>query len=428
MWTLYNLLLNLTLPIWGPWMRYRASKRKESPNWAERYGRYPMKLPASPNRVWIHAVSVGEVVASLPILQELKSRPNAPEIVLSVTTSTGHATAQSRAAGLFDHLVYFPIDIFRFQLAAMVRVRPRVAAIMETELWMNFLSAAKDLGATTMLINGRISDRSFPRSMKVRFFYAAMLTRLDQALMQTALDAERIQALGAASADVLGNCKFDQAADERAADPAHWRSELKIAEGKKVVVIGSTRGEIDEDFVLEALGHVDLTGVTVIHAPRHIESAPQLGAKVAKRFGSVAFRSKGETGDYQILDTLGELSSVYCLADVAVIGGGFDNLGGQNLLQPLAHGIPTLHGVHMQNFADVTAMATKAGCSIACESPESLGAEIANLLDDPARRERMKGDALALVDAQVGASKRYADAIVAALAANPGTKAQKGAK
>jgi len=176
---IYNIFLSLGSLIWVPWMIWRAKRRKEGVDWKERSGDYKIKLQKGVPRLWLHAVSVGEVVAAMPILREVRTLAPDLEIVLSVTTSSGHQTARDKAEGLFDHLVYYPIDVYRFVLAGLVRVRPSVVAIMETELWMNFLDAAHNMGIKTLLVNGRISDRSFPRASKFRFFYHDLLTRMD---------------------------------------------------------------------------------------------------------------------------------------------------------------------------------------------------------------------------------------------------------
>ncbi|HRI44248.1 MAG TPA: glycosyltransferase N-terminal domain-containing protein [Fimbriimonadaceae bacterium] len=413
MFLLYNFLLTLFAPLWVPWMLLRARARQEAPNWKERQGEFDFPPDPKTKRIWIHAVSVGEVVAAMPILAEVRSLLPDHEIVLSVTTSSGHQTARERATGLYDHLVYFPIDVARFQMAAMTRVRPEVVAVMETELWLNFLWAAQAMGAATLLVNGRISDRSFPRARKVRFFYRSLLRYLDRALMQTELDADRIRALGAEHAEVFGNCKFDEGALEEV-DPVALRREFGIGEGEAVVVLGSTRGEEEEALVLDAIERLDRPGLKIIHAPRHLERADALADAVAARFGSVARRSRGESGRYLVLDTYGELGRVYALADVAIVGGGFSNFGGQNLIQPLAHGKPVIHGPNMQNFAFAARAAADAGASIVASNADELAAALGDLLDEPERRSRMGQEAKALVAKHRGAARRYAEAIAAA--------------
>src|SRR5688572_4301414 len=243
MFLLYNFILTIFSPFWVPWMIWRANKRKEKPNWSERQGDFDIKPDKDAKRVWFHALSVGEVIAALPILKLIREKLKDHEIVLSVTTSSGHQTAREQAAEYFDHLVYFPIDVPRFQAAAMSRVRPSVVAIMETELWYNFLWAAKAFGAKTLLINGRISDRSFPRAKFFKFFFKSMLKNLDRCLMQSERDRSRIADLGCKQAEVFGNSKFDQAIEGLDADPSEWRHKLGLEEGKPVLVVGSTRSE-----------------------------------------------------------------------------------------------------------------------------------------------------------------------------------------
>lgn len=409
MFVLYNILLTLLSPLWVPWMWLRARRRGEMVDWKERQGLYK-NLPkrGDKRRIWFHAVSVGEVVAAMPILRELRSAMPNHEIVLSVTTSSGHRTARERAEGLFDYLIYFPIDVPRFTLGAMQQVRPDVVAIMETELWMNFLWAAKTFDVRTMLVNGRISDRAFPRSQRIKFYYQTLLRDMDRCLMQSDVDAERICALGAKDAEVLGNCKFDQALEGLDADKAFWRSELGIDKTLPVVVVGSIRAE-EFDFLAQALP----LNAQVIVAPRHLEKSDDLERALG---AGVVRRSRGEklgSASVLILDTYGELAKVYAVADIAIVGGGFADLGGQNIIQPLAHGKPVLHGRYMQNFRDVSAMAQAAGASIVASSPEELRAALESLLRDVAKREEMGRKAAELVRQNVGASRRYAEAIKA---------------
>lgn len=406
---LYNVLIVALSPLWVPWMVWRARKRKEQPDWKQRCGDLPLQAPAKGvRRVWIHAVSVGEVMAALPVLKEVRRLDPDLEIVLSTTTSSGQTAAKERALNLFDHLVYFPIDVPRFVMAALMRVRPKAVAIMETELWLNFLWTAKNFGSQTILINGRVSDRSFPRSMRLRPYYKALFKNLDQALAQTETDADRLGQLGCPSPAVVGNTKFDAAAEDT--QPTRdWRAELGIPADAYLVVVGSTRSELEEELVAKALE--SLPDAWVVHAPRHIERAAQL----ALRYGpEAALRSQGKPSKRLVLDTYGELAGIYAAADVVVIGGGFDDLGGQNLIQPLAHGKPVVHGPHMQNFRDVAALAAEVGATKVARDAAELTAILLQLRDGPAERVQMGDRASALVQANLGAATKCAEAIAEA--------------
>jgi 3-deoxy-D-manno-octulosonic-acid transferase len=231
--------------------------------------------------------------------------------------------------------------------------------------------------------------------------------------MQSKTDVERIRSLGAKKAKMIGNCKFDQAIEGLDANRYEWEDKLGIDRDKPTVVVGSTRGAEEEKFVLDALESIGFERFNVVHAPRHLERVDALAEQVKKRAGKVALRSKGEKGSYLILDTYGELSHVYSVADVVIVGGGFAKLGGQNIIQPLALGKPVLHGVNMQNFKDVAAIAEAAGASISCTNEIELGNAVRRLLQDLDLRERMGDSAREVVLSNSGASAKYAKFIAA---------------
>ena len=420
MFFLYNLVLTLLSPLWVPWMVVRSRRRKEAPNWKERSGNYESVVPPrdkSKPRIWVHAVSVGEVIAVKPFLREVRAQAPDCEIILSVTTSSGHQTAREMEMPLFDHLVYFPIDVPKFTLRAMQRVRPDAVVIMETELWFNFLWAAKVFDVRTLIVNGRISDKAYRTDLKAGFFFRALFKNIDRCLVQSELDKKRFESLGATGVEVFGNTKFDEATAVLDADPSVWREKLGIPEGKRVVVVGSTRSEMEEELIVRSFFLVP--NLVFVHAPRHIESALRIVDIFTKHVGdtgkTVGLRSKGETGDYIVLDTFGELGSVYSIADVVVIGGGFDTLGGQNLIQPLALGKPVIHGPNMANFREVAAASVRAGSSVICETSEGVASEIRILLEDDAKRAAMGAAAMQLIADNIGASQRYAEAVLSAI-------------
>lgn len=413
---LYNILITLTALIWAPMLALKARKRKEQPNWKERYGDLRPNLDRSRPVVWIHAVSVGEVIAAEPVLGEIRKQAPDIQIVLTCTTSTGHATARERIVkqNLADHLHYFPIDVARFMWQATYRVQAHATVLFETELWLNFLYFSKAVESTNLLVNGRISDRSLRRARWVQFFYATVFQYLDHVLAQSNQDAERLKFLGAKHVEVVGNTKFDQAQSATAEDRQRWRQELGVLDDELLLVIGSTRGEAEEQFVLDALRSVDRSKLVVVHAPRHVENAAQLADRVRSLEPQVGLRSKGETARYLVLDTYGELANLYAAADFAIIGGGFEKLGGQNLIQPLAAGVPVLHGKHMHNFRDVASMADQAGASVSVETPAELAQWLQKWMQDPSDRQRRGAQGAELVKQHQGASHEYAERIIRA--------------
>lgn len=405
---LYNLLLVLLLPLWVPWMLWRAAKRRQKVNWAQRTGSYEITLRPGSTRLWVHAVSVGEILAAAPLLRALRKEVADAEIVLSVSTSSGHETAIGLPDGLADHVVYFPIDVPKFVLRALLKVRPHAVLVMESELWMNFLVMSRRIGVKTAVVSGRISDRAFPKMKSARPYYRTLFRYVDRVWTQTDRDRHRFAEVGAAHAETVGNTKFDQAGGEAAPDSAEIRVSLGIPLSAPVVVVGSTRGEAEEALVITALRQLRTPGVWVVHAPRHLETAPGLALAVKAAFGSVALRSLGQTGPYMVLDTYGELARVYAAADVAVVGGAFEDLGGQNILQPLALGKPVVHGPNMQNFRDVADLADRASASVVCADAHSLAYHLDELLGDHHLRETMGAAARDLVERQRGVSDRYA--------------------
>jgi 3-deoxy-D-manno-octulosonic-acid transferase len=309
---------------------------------------------------------------------------------------------------LATYAFYFPIDIYRFCVNAMIRVEPAVVVIMETELWLNFLAAAKMTNAKTCVVNGRISERSFSRAKHLKWLYGAVFSKVDAALMQTEADAERARFLGAKNVEVLGNSKYDEASVPQEMD---WPAILELDDAK-LVVVGSARGEMEEEFVLDAL--TDMSDVRIVFAPRHPERAETVAARARELGFSVGMRSKGEnSARFLVLDTMGELSSLYPFADVAVIGGGFDKLGGQNIIQPMASGAPVICGPNMKNFREPYEQGLAAGAVLTASTALELHDLIVKIPIDENLRQRMAGAGRLLVAENTGASARYARSIAA---------------
>ena len=410
MFLLYNLLVSLTAWLWMPWAWMRSRRRAEPVRWAERMGRLPVE--PGPDRIWVHAVSVGEVHAAIPVLREIRRQLPTYEILLSTTTSSGQQTAKDGAGDLYDHLVYFPMDVASFCLNAMIRARPNAVVIMETELWLNFLWAADAVRAKVLIANGRLSDRSFARARRFRFFYRYLLRFVHLCLMQSETDCERILALGADPARVknIGNTKFDQAMAERMTGEAA-REEFGVPIDAPCVVVGSSRSREEEVLVLDALLRVraELPGLYFVLAPRHVERAPEVLETLSQKGLRAGRRSQLEKGeDCLLLDTFGELARAYACADVAVVGGGFGGFGGQNIFQPLALGKPVFFGPAMHNFRDIAELAVREGVGFRVSTSEELAEGMLSLFRDPDRLASIASVAENLVSANQGASARIA--------------------
>ncbi len=406
-WLIYNVLIVFFSPLWVPWMILRTKRRKEAPNWRERVGDYEIARRRDRKRIWFHAVSVGEVKAAEPILREVRALLPDFEIVLTTTTSTGYGLAKGLQGTLVDSVFYFPVDVPRFCVNALIRVEPCVVAVLETELWLNFLQSARSLGAKTCLLNARISDRSYKRARFFKWFYRAVLRHVEFCGAQSEVDAQRLRSLGAERVEVLGNSKFDEAQPERS--ERSFREQMGVSEEETLIVVGSVRGEDEEDFVLDSLQGVQSR---VLFAPRHIERAEAIREKAERRGFEVGFRSRGEWDRRMvILDTIGELASAYEEADLAIIGGGFARSGGQNLIQPMAVGVPVICGPHMFNFRTVFDMARRAGAVAVASTPEELRDHIVRLLADPAARSQMGAAGREIVETNRGSSRRYAEVV-----------------
>lgn len=388
-------------------MWLRAKRRQQPPNWRERAGDYDIERKRDRKRIWLHAVSVGEVRAAEPILREMRSLLPDYEIVMTTTTSTGYGVAQNLVGELAHAVYYFPLDIPRFCVNAMLRVEPAVVAIMETELWLNFLTAAKSIGARTCLLNARVSDKSYRRARWFRFFYRAVLARVDRCLAQSEMDAERLRALGARNVRVVGNCKFDEALSGEKTTP--FRSLMNLREDEQFIVVGSVRGEEEERLVVEALKGIQ---ARILFAPRHIERADEIVAMAKTSGFDVGKRSLGELDKpFVVLDTLGELAGAYVGADIAIVGGGFAKLGGQNLIQPMAAGVPVLCGPHMFNFRSAFEEALREGALLVAEDAPSLRALVESLLADASLRAKMGKAGRRVVERNQGSAKRYAEEV-----------------
>ena len=470
---LYNFLLLLGAPLIAAYLVQRYVSGKSKPGWAQRWGRLPITLRFNSKgkpRIWVHAVSAGEVVAAVPILREMRQVLPEYDILLSVLTPAGMDMAEQQATQYTEGLFYFPFDLPWVARRVVRTVRPQVFVSLESEMWPNVLHELKQAGARTVMVNGRISDKNFQRASGAGgWLFRWMLSNMDRLLTQSEADAARLRKLGNFSENservaVLGNSKFDQAiAPLSPEEVLNLRRDLGLPEDAPVFVAGSTRSEEEEAQVITAYQTMRETceNLFLIVAPRQINRADELqtaltaaGIESRKRtepnpptpFPGRSFvareggdnaallpappslqceaseQGKGVGGLGLILDTMGELANVYAVATIAFVGNSFPPVvkgGGQNLLQPLAHGKPVFFGPLTATIRSEVALALQTGVGFQVQDAAELAREGSRLLQDEAARNEIEKNALELIRANRGVSARYA-AEVAKLARKSG--------
>ncbi|MBK5259680.1 MAG: 3-deoxy-D-manno-octulosonic acid transferase [Thermoanaerobaculia bacterium] len=417
MFVVYEVLLYLVFAITLPFFLLAGFLRgKYLTNFSSRMGFY--KHPANEHDIWVHAVSVGEVLAAREVVREIvKLRPST-SFVFTTTTVTG----QAQARRLFPEatVTYFPFDFSASVRRFLDHHRPRLFATMETEIWPNVTRLARQRGMRLVLANGRISDRSFPRYRMGRFAVRRVLANYDAILAREETDRERFLAIGAneETIETTGNVKFDFEPDHSPLEAAPFIESL-IA-GRKVVVLGSTMEGEDEAFLPEIERFAREHSAFVIIAPRKPERFEQVAGLLSTTSLRYVRRSEmrapsGGSPDVLLLDTLGELSRIYRYATVAFVGGSIAPFGGHNPIEPAAAGVPVCFGPSMSNFREIAqAFLTSGGA----EEVGSAAAAIEfaeRMVEDEQARTEIGERARRTVIANRGASARTAARIAGLL-------------
>jgi 3-deoxy-D-manno-octulosonic-acid transferase len=402
-----------------------------------------------PGAIWIHAVSVGEVLSGVTLARRLKETYPTRTLVVSTTTITGQALAQERMP-FADAVFYFPLDWAFSVRRALRAVKPAIVIVLETEMWPNFLREARRREIPVLFVSGRISDRSFARYQSylgtfgffLRPFLRCTLSGATAFLMQSENDAARIRALGA-SADcvrVSGNLKYDL--ELPAPTPlANWLETEARRGGRTPLIVAGSIVASEEPLALIAFGtlqgeHPHALLVLAPRKPERFEAAAEFIHESHRQYIrrsqlSVPAPSKAVSpnGDATIpegvtvllLDSIGELASLYRLADGALVGGSLVPSGGHNILEPAAFGKIPVFGPSMENFSEMAARFVAAGAAIQVQSPEDAGVAWIELLRNPERRRKMGDAARALVEGSRGATDRALAEIAKYLpAASPG--------
>ncbi len=451
MYFVYSLLMGLAALLLLPyWLIQGLRHGKYLSNLSERLGfSFPSlnKLPADrAGAIWIHAVSVGEVLSGVALAKSLKQAyPDRP-LVVSTTTMTGQALARQRLP-FADAVIYFPLDWAFCVRRALRAAQPSVVVVLETEIWPNFLREAGHRKIPVIFVSGRISDRSFARYKsyfgKVGFFlrpfFRSALGNASAFLMQSQNDADRIRALGAPAdrVSVSGNMKYDQALPAPTPLSAWLEAEMRRRGRHPVIVAGSVVAS-EEPLALIAFGTLqgEYPNALLLLAPRkpeHFQQAadfihesrrkflrrsqlpvPKPGAPGGQFTVGPPANASSTNGEGAIsrdvtvvlVDSIGELASLYRIADGAFVGGSLVESGGHNILEPAAFGKIPVFGPSMENFAETASRFVAAGAAIQVTSPEDAGVAWIELLRDPERQRRMGETAKRLVDESRGATAR----------------------
>ncbi|CAE6891595.1 lipid IV(A) 3-deoxy-D-manno-octulosonic acid transferase [Ectopseudomonas khazarica] len=413
---LYTLLLHLALPLIALRLALRARK---APAYARRIKeRFSFALPPlKPGGMWVHAVSVGESIAAAPMIRALQARY--PELPITVTCMT--PTGSERIQALFGDSVqhcYLPYDLPWAAARFLDRARPRLAVVMETELWPNHIHQCARRGIPVALANARLSERSARGYARFGKLTAPMLAELSLIAVQTQAEAQRFLDLGARPdcVEVTGSIKFDLKIDAELLQRAAELRRQWQAEQRPVWIAASTHAGEDE-IVLAAHRQLLETrpNALLILVPRHPERFSSVHELCLSDGLTTRRRSSGEVlqaGDQVLLgDTMGELLFLYALADIAFVGGSLVANGGHNLLEPAALGKPVLSGPHLFNFLEIAAQLRAAGALSEVANAAQLAERTATLLDTPAEAQRMSAAGLAVLKANQGALERLLDGL-----------------
>ena len=416
---LYRILTLVALPFALLYHWYRSISRGRKSAFGERFGFLPFaarqRLAGQPV-IWLHAVSVGEVIASRPLLKGLQRRYPEHRLLLSVTTETGRGVAEQDR--LADVITYFPFDTHFAVCRLLDAVNPQAIVIMETEIWPVFTLEAQRRDIPLLLANGRISARSFPRYQRFSWFFRPVLQRFSGLGMQSKADLERILAIGAPEqrSKVLGNLKYDIPFSPVADDERHTlRQGYRIPADLAVFCIGSTHPGEEEQLLAvyqELLKQFD--HLLLVLVPRHPERTAEvetvisdLGLPVLRRSALEQLSSGCHAGMVLLVDTVGELMKLYALSDLAYVGGSLVPTGGHNLLEPASRGIPIIFGPHMDNFQEITALTLEYGAGVQVADQQELLDAAADFLATPELRHVVGSNGLKLLRDSGGAVERH---------------------
>jgi len=424
LWFFYNILFAIGIIAMLPRALVRMRRRGGyARNFGQRFARYSPELLAQlreGGRIWIHAVSVGEIFVATRFMQEFRARRPDVKFVLSTTTSTGYGIAEKDVASP-DVLIYLPVDFSYVMKRALSIIRPKALVLVECELWPNLIRLVRRGGVPVILINGRISDHSYSGYSKLRVFTRPLLAQVDLLCVQSDDDRQKLASLGAdpARLNVVGSTKYDMTpANGDGEENARAALDAAGIARNRLVLLGGSTWAGEEEALLDAYKELRVTinNLVLVLVPRHAERRDKVLSAIADRGLSVVRRTELKSGasappDVLLVDTTGELRSFYACADVIFVGKSLSEHGGQNIIEPALCGKPIVVGPNMENFITVTRDFLAADALVQVRDAAGLRDAIRVLLSDPSKRVSLGEKAQRLVREKAGAVQKTLDLI-----------------
>ncbi len=420
---LYNLLWPLGLLFYLPaFLRKMFRRGGYRKNFGQRLGFYRGKVRErlrGQRPLWMHAVSVGEVMIALKLARQLRARKPQMHCALTTTTATGYALAQ-KSAPAWVTVLYTPLDFWPVMRRAFRLIAPRQIVLIEAEVWPNMVSEAQRRKIPVVLANARLSPRSERRFLRFRFLLAPIFGKLNLLCVTDTQDAARWRRIGAPAERIqaVGNIKFDP--EEMLAlsvEPRRFLEQICVGSARPVLFGGSTHGG-EEEILADTFVRLrqELADLFLVIAPRHVERAGEIesllrkrGLRVVRRTG----RCTESSADVLLIDTTGELADWYAIATVVFIGKSMTAHGGQNPVEALIAGKPVIIGPHMENFAEISKQLLEQNAALRARDPGELTSLTRRLLLDPKLRETMSARATGVLAGHRGATARTAELITA---------------
>jgi 3-deoxy-D-manno-octulosonic-acid transferase len=424
MYLVYSAFLAAALVVSLPWWIYQMLRHgKYHAGFLQRFGSLPLQLASSSKQptIWVHAVSVGEVLAVSELVEQMRLRRPGYRVVVSTTTDTGQKLARTRFGD--ENVFYFPVDLGFAIGPYLEALRPQLIVIAETEFWPNFLRLAKRGGARIAVVNARISDRSWRGYQRLRWWLPKVIDQVDLFLAQTWEDQKRLIDIGAPEprVEVTGNLKFDLKPATPPPIVANLRESFQSTGATPVLVCGSTVDDEEERMLLQAFQSILASHphAVMILAPRHPERFAAVAA-LLESFGIPFWRRSlwgGEpiTGGVMLLDTIGELSAIYGLADIAFVGGSLVPKGGHNIIEPARHGVAIVVGNHTENFRDIIWL-FQTHDAVKIVGPAELPLVLMELISNDAGRKALGQRAAETLRSQSGSTEKTLAALEKLLA------------